>query len=25
VNIVQSKKSGASECPNYHQCGGCCH
>lgn len=26
VNIVQPKKSGAAECPNYHRCGGsCCH
>lgn len=24
VNIVQSKKSGANECPNIHKCGGCC-
>lgn len=26
VNIVQSRKSGAGECPNAHVCGGgCCH
>lgn len=26
VNIVQSRRSGASECPNAHKCGssGCC-
>ena len=26
VNIVQSRKSGANECPNVHKCGsgGCC-
>lgn len=26
VNIIQSRKSGAGECPNAHVCGsGCCH
>lgn len=25
VNIIQSRKSGSGECPNAHQCGGCCH
>ncbi len=26
VNIVQSRKSASSECPNAHVCGGnCCH
>lgn len=24
VNIIQSRKSGAPECPNIHKCGGCC-
>jgi putative FmdB family regulatory protein len=24
VNIVQSRKSGAQDCPNAHKCGGCC-
>jgi putative FmdB family regulatory protein len=25
INIIQSKKSNASECPNFDRCGGCCH
>ncbi len=26
VNIVQSRKSSSSDCPNVHKCGGgCCH
>lgn len=26
VNIVQTRKSGANECPNAHRCGSnCCH
>lgn len=25
VNIVQSRKSEQSDCPNAHICGGCCH
>lgn len=25
VNIIQSRKDGAGECPNARQCGGCCH
>jgi len=26
VNIVQSRKNNAGECPNAHHCGGsCCH
>lgn len=24
VNIVQSRKSDAAQCPNVHKCGGCC-
>lgn len=24
VNIVQSRKSDGPQCPNVHQCGGCC-
>jgi len=24
VNIVQSRKSDAPQCPNIHKCGGCC-
>lgn len=25
VNIVQSRKTNGSECPNIHKCGGCCN
>jgi putative FmdB family regulatory protein len=25
VNIISSRKSSGSECPNIKSCGGCCH
>ncbi len=25
VNIVQSRKAEAGDCPHAHTCGGCCH
>lgn len=25
VNIVQSRKSSGTDCPNMHKCGGCCN
>jgi putative FmdB family regulatory protein len=25
VNIIHSRKSGSSECPNLQRCGGCCN
>lgn len=25
VNIIQSRNSNGSECPNRHVCGGCCN
>lgn len=25
INITKSRSSDASDCPNIHRCGGCCH
>jgi len=25
INITKSRSTDASDCPNIHRCGGCCH
>ena len=25
INITKSRSSDATDCPNVHKCGGCCH